>query len=249
MYPSVHSQFRNFSQSLEGAIAYMYDDILDLVTVGYGNLIDPKSEALKLPFQFKQKAPKDQLVAGTPGAPATQEQIGAEWDRVKAEIKAGKTGLKNTYAYQHYAKITDLELSPAGIDQLVEKRLMENERALKAVWPEFADYEQWPADAQLALLSMAWAMGPYRAKHSGLIGFKPLRDALAKQDFDAAMNNCHMNDSKNAGLKPRNAANNLLFNNAAKVVADEGAVGYVRATLYYPAQLVANTVIVAGEAN
>jgi hypothetical protein len=52
-----------------------------------------------------------------------------------------------------------LELSDDAIDSLIIDRLTKNESFLKRQ-PWFQDFDTWPADAQLGLLSMAWAMGP-----------------------------------------------------------------------------------------
>ena len=73
---------------------------------------------------------------------------------------------------------------------------------------EFASFQDWPADAQLGLLSMAWAMGP-------AFKFPNFQAACARQDFQAAADQCHMADGNNPGLRPRNAANRQLFLSAA----------------------------------
>ena len=57
------------------------------------------------------------------------------------------------------------ELGDDAINDLIQKRLSDNESFLKRHSP-FADFEDWPADAQLAVLSMAWAMGA-----GGVLGF------------------------------------------------------------------------------
>lgn len=58
MHASVKSYFIAFSKQFEGRIHCMYLDTHDppLVTVGVGNLIDPVSEAAKLPFRWKASA-------------------------------------------------------------------------------------------------------------------------------------------------------------------------------------------------
>ena len=50
MHPSVKSVFPSFSTKLEGRVPWMYCDVLGLVTIGIGNLIDPEEAALHLPF-------------------------------------------------------------------------------------------------------------------------------------------------------------------------------------------------------
>lgn len=220
MYPSVQSQFRAFNEPFEGAIPYMYLDVLGLVTVGVGNLIDPVTVATALPFRFKHKPG-----VATPGALATKEQITAEWHKLKSNASLAHKG------HCACAPITDLELDEAGIDAVIGQRLAQNESYLKRQ-PHFKDFDTWPADGQLALLSMAWAMGP-----AGVVNFRHLCESCAKLDFKIAATHCKMNEEGNPGLIPRNKANCTLLSNAAVVIAGEKTLGYQRATLYYPKAL------------
>jgi hypothetical protein len=209
MYPVIQSNFPAFSTTFEGRIPHMYLDVLGLVTVGVGNLIDPVETAVALPFQFKNN----------PGTAATKDQIAAEWQALKSD-----TSLK-TKGYKACELITELKLSDDAIDSLILNRLTQNESFLKRQqW--FQGFDTWPADAQLALLSMAWAMGP-----GGPGGFPHFRSACQSLDFATAAAQCKMNEAGNPGLIPRNQANFTLFSNAA-IVNSGGA--FQRSTLYYP---------------
>src|ERR1035438_435384 len=84
MYSVIQSSFPAFSTTFEGRITYMYLDILGLVTVGVGNLIDPVEAALALPFQFKNN----------PGSAATQDQIAQEWQTLKNDTSLATKGYK-----------------------------------------------------------------------------------------------------------------------------------------------------------
>src|ERR1700687_4125672 len=148
MFPSVQTAFRSFSEKFEGCVSYMYLDIKGLVTVGVGNLVDPVALAQALPFRFKNKPE-----IPTPGAPATPDQIAAEWQKLKGNANLAREGFKAC------EPITELELSDDDIDSLILARVTGNETFLKRQ-PWFQDFDTWPADAQLGLLSMAWAMGP-----------------------------------------------------------------------------------------
>ena len=216
MYPSVRSQFRAFNEPFEGAIPHMYLDVLGLVTVGVGNLVDPVTVATALPFRFKNKPG-----VATPGAPASPHQIAAEWQKLKANTSLAHKG------HCACAPITDLELDEAGIDAVIAQRLAQNESYLKRQ-PSFKDYDTWPADAQLAALSMAWAMGP-----AGVVNFHHFCASCAKLDFKTASTQGKMNEQGNPGLVPRNKANCTLLSNAAAVIAQ----GSERSTLYYPKAL------------
>jgi hypothetical protein len=222
MYPVVQSGFPAFSAKFEGRIAFMYLDVLGLVTVGVGNLVDPVPAAQALPFRFKNK-----LGIATPGSAATADQIAAEWQTLKND-----PSLK-TRGYKACEPITQLELSDNAIDSLITDRLTKNESFLKRqAW--FQDFDTWPADAQLGLLSMAWAMGP-----AGPENFPTFRAACQRLDFNTAAAQCKMNEAGNPGVIPRNQANFTLFSNAAIVVANAAQAGLQRANLYYPQVLTA----------
>lgn len=209
MHPSVAAIFRTFSTKFEGYLPYMYLDIKGLVTTGMGNLIDPIGAALGLPW----KRPDGSL--------ASQDEIRAAWNLVKSRIDlAPKYGTA-------FAGLTRLRLDKDGIEQLIARKLRENEAYLRR---RFRGYDRWPADAQLGLHSMAWAMGP---------GFHfPAFDAAVNReppDFLAAATASHMNETGNAGLIPRNRANVVLFTNAARVLES----GADPSALYWPGEVVA----------
>jgi hypothetical protein len=216
MYDSVQSQFRTFSEQFEGCVSYMYLDIKGLVTVGVGNLIDPVALATALPFRFKTRPG-----IATPGAPASPDQIAAEWQRLKSN-----PGLAQK-RFNFFDPVTELELPDDALDHLIAKRLTGNESFLKRQQP-FNAFDHWPADAQLALLSMAWAMGP-----AGPGGFPHFCAACETLDFTGAALECKMNEAGNPGLIPRNIANRTLLSNAAAVLAQ----GLDPSSLYYPKDL------------
>jgi GH24 family phage-related lysozyme (muramidase) len=219
MYPSVQSRFRSFNEQFEGVVSFMYLDIKGLVTIGVGNLIDPVSAATAIPFRWKNKPG-----IKTPGAPASAADITAEWNRLKQDQSLAQKG------YKACAKITDLEIDDTTMNKLINQRLTGNESYLKRrKW--CADYDSWPADAQLGLLSMAWAMGPAGPE---VYHFNTFMDACSKMDFDTAANNCKMSEAGNPGVVPRNVADRQLFSNAAAVLAGEKDFDYKRETLYYP---------------
>jgi GH24 family phage-related lysozyme (muramidase) len=189
MHASVLAVFPSFTSSFEGRIPYMYQDILGLVTVGLGCLIDPSPMAQGLPW-----------VRISDGKPATPNEIDAEWRKIKMAKGLAKQG--------HLAakRIASLKLLDAGIDTLARGRLMKNDAYLAHVFP---DFQQWPADAQLATHSMAWAMG------AGFVWKFPYWTAAAKiQGWAACAQRCLMRTTGNPGLVPRNHANVKLFKSA-----------------------------------
>jgi hypothetical protein len=222
MWPSVQANFWTFSRQFEGYVPYMYLDIKGLVTVGVGNLVDPVEAAQALPFQFK-----NQPGIAAPGSAATADQIAAEWATLKNNPSLASRG------FTACEPITQLELSDDSINTLVLTRLSQDESFLKRQqW--FSKFDTWPADAQMGLLSMAWAMGP-----AGPGAFPNFRAACQNLQFSVAAAQCRMNEAGNPGVIPRNRANFTLFSNAAVVVASGVSGGFQSASLYYPQQLTA----------
>ena len=237
MYPSVKNHFIAFNEPIEKRVEYMYLDIKGLVTIGIGNLIDVENagdkknlekilkELVTLPFVYKKGQPDA-------GKRATKADIEGDWKIVKGSQELAK--LKDSYLL--FANITDLKLKNAAIDALVLKKLNEMETELK-MDPAFQGFEQWPADGQLGLLSMAWALGTPKLKAH----WPHLKAACKKQDFDAVLKRCEINTVGNPGVAKRNTENRHLFRNAAAVFANRGKNPAEnlnqRITLYYPNML------------
>lgn len=189
MKQSVAAAFPNFTARLEGKIPHMYADILGLVTVGLGCLIDPVSLALNLPWKHGN------------GDNATNAEVMAEWNRVKHDPTLPKAG------YRAAAKITQLRLTDDGISRLAIDRLVRHEGWFKKTWPA---WDTFPADAQLAIHSMGWAMGAgFTTK------FPSFTKCVTAQDWVGAAKNCLMRTAGNPGLVPRNKRNVALFQAAA----------------------------------
>ncbi|MCL2726676.1 MAG: hypothetical protein FWD69_19830 [Polyangiaceae bacterium] len=213
MRTSVANAFVPFTVPLEWVVPWMYLDIKGLVTVGIGNLIDGMSgnderdlvPALVLPF------------VRSDGSPATSTEIASAWRAVKSHKELAKQG------YKAAEKFTSIRLTDDGIRQVVLGKLAQNDKALSA---RYTDWASWPADAQLGVLSMAWAMGP---------AFKfPRFDAAVRSlDFIGAASECTINESGNPGVKPRNVRNRVLFRNAARVISERLDPD----TLYWPTDL------------
>lgn len=188
---AVRDAFVDFTVPLEGRIPWLYADVKGLVTIAIGNLVDPISLALGLPLRHPD------------GRLATRDEIAAEWQRVKSDPHAAAMG------HKYAQRITRLRLDDKAIAMLVLGKLDANDTALRARFPEF---EEWPADAQLATHSMAWACGP-------AFRFPRLERALREQDWEIAAVECRMDERGNPGLVPRNRLNRQLYRNAHNVVA------------------------------
>lgn len=197
----VRDAFVPFTAPLEGVVRHMYLDVKALVTVGIGNLIDPIQLALPLPFMRPD------------GTPAGRDEIAAEWLRLKSDLNAAHKG------HRYAATITRLRLTDDGVRDLVARKLAQNDAFLQERFP---GWEEWPADAQLGTLSMAWACGP-------AFRFARLEAALRKRDWLTAAQECRIDTTNNPGIIPRNAQNAMLYRNAA--LAEDPAL------LYWPRDL------------
>jgi hypothetical protein len=207
MRPSVAAYLPAFTQRFEGRTHFMYldnhkaaDDAPDpLVTTGVGNLIDPVELALRLPWK------------NADGALASSADVRTEWELVKSLTDMA------SYGGQAFSSYTSLRLSDADVDALVAGKVASNERTLLAYFPGF---ETFPADAQLGIHSMAWAMGAAFSP-----GYPKFTAAANRGDWSTAAAESTIVENAPAA---RNAANKLLFLNAAN--------GGNASTLYYPSK-------------
>ena len=202
MNSTVRDTFIEYSTTFEGRVNYMYADIDNNITIGVGNLLSSLSDALGL--QFVQKSDKT--------TPASQADITADWNAVTSAVQNDPT-LARRAGHLAFEPLTHLWLPDPAIDQLVLSKADSFIATLKQT-AEFSALESWPADAQLGLLSMAWAAGPRFGS-----GFPLFRASCASQDWAGAASNCHLNDATNPGLTPRNTADRVLFLNADFVVS------------------------------
>ena len=186
MITDVIAAFPEWVARFEGSVPTLYQDTKGLVTVGVGNLVDPVLRAVPLPFQRPD------------GTLAGEEEIAAEWARVKA--------LPPGLVARRYATPDALRLSPEAIDALVRSQLEANVERLKRSFP---DLDSYPDPAVLAIFGMAWAMGAGFAaawpKFSAAVRARRWRDAADQ---------CRIRDAN----VDRNEAHRALFLEAAEGV-------------------------------
>lgn len=184
MKPSLASLY-TYQATFEGVVPHMYLDIRGLVTVGIGNLIDPVSIAIGLRF------------CKADGSIASPAEISDEWHCVKSSDTAAKGAAA-------CAAFTTLHLTQEDIAALVDNTGRSFEILLRGV---FLEWDEWPEQAQLATLGVAWAVGV--AKIS--TGFPLFVAACRRQDWATAAKECLINATGNPGVVPRNKANRQLF--------------------------------------
>lgn len=208
MQPGLASQWQTITGKFEGAgLNYMYTDGIGCVTTGYGNLIDcaATNSSGKVDCTGCSTPPVSATSLGwlrnSTGVLASPTEVVGEWQTVK------NGGAK--YASTNAAKVTTLHLSADTIQTLFNSVTASDEAAIRKFIPK---YDSLPADAQLALLSMAWAEGT-----AGLASFKTLVNAVnaSPPDFNTAANESHM---QGVGIDARNAMDKLAFQNAAVVL-------------------------------
>lgn len=203
MRDSVLEVFPSWSARFEGkAIPWPYLDAVGLVTIGTGQLCDPMSRMGGIAFVRIDRSP------------ATAAEVATMWLRVKGEagrrIDYGR-GLvpveKLGGGHLHWQRLTSLRATPESLASDLRARLRDFEVALVRLFPA---WNSWPASAQLATLGMTWAAG------SGLGHEFPRFTAAARAgDWARCALECHLDETGNPGLKPRNVAQKALFLHAA----------------------------------
>ncbi len=208
MRDCVRAVFLRFTEPLEGRVPFLYLDVKGLVTIAYGNLVDPRAYALDLPLLRPD------------GVPASKEEIGRAWDAVKKRTDlAPRGGLA-------FRSVTDLRLSPDGLERVAMRKVDQLIGQLAIRYPRMVD---WPADAQLAILSLAWACGAW-------FRFPRMDASLLERDFEQAARESKIADDRGT-IKERNRRNFQLLMNAAHVIAH----GMDPSRLYWPAVLADET--------
>jgi hypothetical protein len=201
MRPAVLAAFVDHTIPLEGVCYCLYADVKSLVTTAIGLLVDPVSMALGLPLKHPD------------GRPATRAEIASEWQRVKdgscGSYPSCTWGTSRT-CFAHLGwraadKATKLRLTRADVDKLTQDKMRTMWRVIASRWP---NADSWPCDAQMAVLSWAWGVGPHARW--------PMFDAaLRAGDFAVAALHVQM---KGAGTIPkRNKGNQVMLRNAAIV--------------------------------
>lgn len=238
MHAEVKFGFMGFTEMFEGGrsnrIDYMFLDSLGRVGTAYGIDLDTNGSG-RSPNDANTRSqglPKALalvwVIRGT-SRTASRTEVEEEWDVIKRQ----PTG----YNYSWYKTRGKLQLTDASMTSRVYAMLALNEAALKRS-PSFRDFDQWPADAQLALLGLSWN-GPGHLTgntHGTLTDPAAFRAACQAQNFTLAASLCTMVSAPtNASIFRRSAAQKDLLLNAATVVNEP--TFYPRSKLYWPTVL------------
>lgn len=191
--PTVRACWCAFTERFEGRIPWLYLDAHKpdpIATVGLGCALLTVHMSSGLPWLYPD------------GTPAGEGDIIADWQRV--------TAIPGGLVAWHYRSAEGLHLDDSTIDALALTRLDADVVALTSRWPEFASF---PAPAQQALASMAYALG-VGARPPGLLSpeWPRLQASVDAQNWLQSAFECRM---EGPGLEGRNAANLALFGDAS----------------------------------
>ncbi len=199
---NVERIFTQYTEDLEACFMSLYSDVRRLVTTGRGFLVDPIDRALALEWWIGDRR-------------ATDREVIDDWHAIKDRA------LKMTdQEIQHWtgrmqAPLTNIRLKSDYVDKLTIKKLRANFDYVEAHL--IHGLSDAPADAQLACMSLAWAVGA---------GFD--RTNPPRTEFVAAFNasnwltagaHARLRESNNKGVIERNRRQDLCFQNAETVRA------------------------------
>ncbi len=219
-FPSVMAAFATFTAALEGRLNYAYQDNRGLVTTAAGYLIDPISYALPptIPWQIEGRA-------------ATVGEVTEQWKLIKSNID---TGLMSVGA----GKIpgNTMRLTYDAVDTLTASKARTMTFTLASLFFNVLD---WPADAQLGLLGVAWGTGP-NLRDPGASYMAPFVSAVDAANFLDMAQTAHWGNINN----DRKMQLQLLFTNADYVIEQSGD----KSALNWPVRVSATVLAVGGQA-
>jgi hypothetical protein len=210
LFQSVRDYWITFNDPLEGRVNFMYLDQKGWVSTGIGNKIDETAAANSAPSLAERAASlaeaNELRWLDESGSEATPEQIASDWDTVKSHLELAPAG------HLAFKPFTTLHVADAEIDRNVYAKVdqMENFLVGRA---DFADFAAWPANAQLATLSMCWALGP-------AFKFPVFEGHVASSDWSGAADECHFTPDVGT-IKIRNMLDRSHFL-LAQAVKDQG---------------------------
>ena len=202
MRPAVAAIFPKFSETYEGNVPWPYADCEGKITVGIGCLCDTPAEFHALSWRDGD------------GELADEALVQHSYE----EVRAAAVYMPGSVA-SRYEAVTTIRLNPGNIVDLCLGRARFADDFLAQ---RLLGYSTAPANAQLGVLSMAYAVGS-----AGVVReFPKFCEAFSRGDWATCALECHMDDRKNAGLRPRNRANRTLFAACCDPIDPDQIVGW-----------------------
>ncbi len=185
--------FVPMNSPIEGVFHWLYLDVKRLATTAMGCLVD----TIALVTALRWRLPNGEL--------ASRAQVISEWAALNARPEL------SAYAASSHVieSATTIRLLDSDISSVVQNRLLAIEQRMRHF---FKNWDYFPADAQLALLSMGWALGS-----DFETGYPKLTAAANRGDWETCAIECEISHAGNAGVIARNTQNVLLFHNAHAV--------------------------------
>jgi len=233
-------ELKKLTERLEGGsgIDYMFKDAYNRVASGYGIDLDRNAPGFSNNSDMaaqKEGIPKAQGFLAKPpvlpyikwkrlaGSLVTDAlEIERAWRKIKYSPQQ-PADPKKQFTASWYQNQANLRLDPESMRVLFERLAHSNYEAVKKYY--FKDFDRWPLDAQLAIMSMSWS-GPGLFKTFGT--FSTLCNS---EDFGLATNQCAI--AGPGTVMERNRINKLLLQNAQVVVSEEKLGYYSKKTLYW----------------
>lgn len=206
IHQSVRDVWVRFNEPIESVVPHMYLDVLELVTTGMGNLIRTVESALALPWRRAD------------GSLASAAEVRAQHAALRAHGGLARRHYRYASDYLETRFGHALTLDDDAISELCVHKLQSNvEWIAERHFPELGE---WPADAQLACLSMAWAMGPdWPRKFPTCKGLLIGRNFRAAGTIAGPRAPCDISSTGNPGVIPRNQLNRAHYIEASTDLA------------------------------
>lgn len=190
-----------------------YSDVKRLITTGAGILIDPLGLCLSHEWWIGERR-------------ATLVEVAEDWNALKTRANAMTTAELLRWTASAQAPLTSIRLKADYAAALTLKRARLNfDYITKHLIPRL---ESAPADAQLGVLLLSWAVG------AGFDKTNPPRtdfvDACNAEDWLLAAAHARLREAGNPGVVARNRHQDRCFANAATVKAR----GLDPAALWWP---------------
>jgi hypothetical protein len=189
---AVRACFIQFVTRFQSLTPWMYLDRQGQVVVALDCLIEPIDCALSLDWIHRDGSGNVQV-----------NEIGADWTRVKRNRILAHKGPGGAAPY------TNILLSAKGLEEIVLGRLDAIEQMIAR--PQWRTWDQWPADVQLATLSMAWEEPNLPEV------FPRLSKSLRNHNWSKCVQQCCFSTARRPDLVPRNWAHRRLFAAAAEL--------------------------------
>ena len=177
MYPGVVPALRQFLGHGEGDLNFMYLDNRQgerKVTTGIGYLIDPLAACLerhtsnRLPWYCGERL-------------ATEQEVRREWEQVKSMQNFGRG--QSGAMFQGRTNL-NLRLRQPNIEAYFAQQAADYRQQLVTGSPKLAQFDTYPADAQMGVLALAWAVGA-----GGILAtYDEFRTACFRRAWQAAAN-------------------------------------------------------------